>query len=181
MKTFGNDNFILAGFSVRLAAYFIDIIIVNILLCIIRFPMWIIRLFNKNMILFQPLLFDFNIYDIFLYIVSVFYFIIMLYYGGATIGKKLMKIKVVSTNGNKLTFLNIIYRETIGKYLSSIFFIGYIMIICDKYKKGLHDILCDTQVIYNKEQFALIPVAVSFPIANENFEVSEPDEKEDLV
>ena len=48
-----------------------------------------------------------------------------------------------------MTFINVLYRETIGKYLSAIAFIGYFMIAIDDEKRGLHDRLCDTRVIYN--------------------------------
>lgn len=57
---------------------------------------------------------------------------------------------MISANGEKLTFINVLYRETIGKYLSGIaMFVGYFMIAVDEQKRGLHDILCDTRVIYN--------------------------------
>lgn len=73
----------------------------------------------------------------------------MTYYYGTTLGKKLFNLKVVSTDGSELTFINVLYRETIGKYLSSIIFIGYLMISIDSEKRGLHDRLCDTRVVYN--------------------------------
>ena len=64
-----------------------------------------------------------------------------------------MNLRVISANDQKkLTFLNILYRETIGRFLSGfIFGIGYILIGIDKEKRGLHDILCDTRVIYGKK------------------------------
>ena len=74
----------------------------------------------------------------------------MTYFCGATLGKKALKIKVIKQNREKLSLVDVIYRESIGRYLSGlIIFIGYIMIAVDSKKRGLHDILCDTFVIYN--------------------------------
>ena len=63
-----------------------------------------------------------------------------------------MNLRVVSAHHKKLTFLNVLYRETIGRFLSNfILGIGYILIGIDKEKRGLHDILSDTRVIYGKK------------------------------
>ena len=50
------------------------------------------------------------------------------------------------------------YRETIGKFLSGVIMnIGYIIAGIDSEKRALHDILCDTRVIYAK-RVKVIPV-----------------------
>lgn len=72
----------------------------------------------------------------------------MTYLTGATVGKRLMNLRVVACDDSKLTFVNVLYRETIGRYLSSLLFVGYLMIGVSETKQGLHDRLCDTQVIY---------------------------------
>lgn len=59
-----------------------------------------------------------------------------------------MRIKLISTD-EKTSLLTIIYRETIGRYLSSLLFIGYLITFFTKYKQGLHDILSDTYVVYD--------------------------------
>ena len=52
----------------------------------------------------------------------------------------------------------VVYRETIGRFLCSLSVgIGYIMAGVDKEKRGLHDFLCDTRVIYAKK-IKVIPV-----------------------
>lgn len=157
MQTY-TDDIILAGFSVRMAAYLIDLIIINICFLFIKVPIMIIKLFAPNMLIFKAVLFNFTIIDIFFYVLTSAYFVLMVYYNGATIGKMLMNIKVIKTDGNKLNLFDILYRETIGRYLSSILFIGYILIFVNKDKKALHDILSDTQVIYNKARFKSIEI-----------------------
>ena len=67
---------------------------------------------------------------------------------GTTIGKRLFNLAVVDEEGKKLTFLNALYRETVGKYLSAVFYFGYIMIFIDKDNRAFHDYLCDSSVIY---------------------------------
>lgn len=145
-----NNNRVYAGFFVRLAAYLVDIIIVSLVLLTLKTPMWIATIFSSNNPLVQPILFQFSIWDIFLYILTVLYFVLMTYIKGTTIGKQLFRLKVISSNPEeKLSLVNVIYRETIGRYLSSLLFIGYILIAANNDKRALHDILCDTQVIYN--------------------------------
>ena len=69
-----------------------------------------------------------------------------------------MNLRVVSADGQKLTILNVVYRETIGRFLCSLSVgIGYIIAGVDREKRGLHDILCDTRVIYAK-RVKVIPV-----------------------
>ena len=144
------NNIVYAGFFVRLAAYLVDIIIVALALSFFKLPMWIVSLLNPDIPLLQPILFKFSLWDIILYLVGASYFILMTYLKGFTVGKYLLRLKVVSsvTNG-KLSLINIIYRETIGRYLSGIFYIGYLIIGASDNKRALHDRLCETLVTYN--------------------------------
>ena len=97
------------------------------------------------------MLFSYTIKDIYLYLGGVLYYILLTYYTGTTLGKKLMNLRVVAETGEKLTLFNVIYRETIGRFLCSFFWgIGYIMAGIDGQKRGLHDMICGTRVIYEK-------------------------------
>ena len=52
-----------------------------------------------------------------------------------------------------MTFFEVVFRETVGRFLSALILsIGYIMIAVDKQKRGLHDILSDTNVVYYHEK-----------------------------
>lgn len=145
-----NHEVLYAGFLVRLWAYIIDCVIVGCAMLIIRIPMFITSKIFPDLFLFRNILFKFNIVDIAIYIISAAYFIVMTYYYGATLGKKAMKIKVVKENEEKLPIIDIIYRETIGRYLSQIILgIGYLLVAIDSRKRGLHDMLCDTIVVYD--------------------------------
>lgn len=144
------EDIVYAGFFVRLSAYIIDCIIVGIALLVIRIPKLIIYFMNPNGFLIKPMLFEFSIFDIVIYLFGLTYFVLMTYYYGATLGKKLFKLKVCNNADEKLSLVTIIYRESIGRYLSGfILFIGYIMIGLDSKKRALHDMLSDTLVVYN--------------------------------
>ncbi|HHV28164.1 RDD family protein [Acetivibrio mesophilus] len=150
MQCQDNTKTIYAGFGARLSAYLIDSLLVGIALLVVRIPMFVAYLFGSSNFITKPVLFEFNIFDIVIYLLSILYYTLMTYYTGSTLGKKFLSLKVVSANGEKLTFINVLYRETIGKYLSGVVIcIGYFMIAIDEQKRGLHDILCDTRVIYN--------------------------------
>lgn len=150
MQNNNEQEILYAGFLVRLWAYIIDCIIVGCAMLIIRIPMFLISLIFPNIILFKHILFKFTIVDIAVYLCTAAYFIFMTYYFGATLGKKAMKIKVCKEHEEKLPIIDVIYRETIGRYLSGLILcIGYILIAFDNRKRALHDMLCDTVVIYN--------------------------------
>ena len=60
-----------------------------------------------------------------------------------------MKIKVVPVNSKELTFGQVFFREVIGKYLSGLLYIGYILVGIDSEKRGIHDMVADTRVVYD--------------------------------
>ena len=165
-----------AGFFVRLAAYLIDWLIVGAALLVVRIPMWIASLAGGADFMFQDFIFTYSAYDILIYVLKVGYFVIMTYLTGATVGKRLLQIKVVSTEDRKPTFFEIAFRESVGKFLSGlVLYVGYFIIGADKDKKGLHDILSDTRVIYYHKKTIVIPPPVEYrtiqfgQMPNQNF------------
>lgn len=130
-----------AGFFVRLAAFGIDCLLVGAALLPVRGVLSLVPYVAA------PFWLGISAMDIIAYILTSLYFVLMLKYGGATVGKRLFKLKVQKTEG-ELSWLDVIYRETVGKYLSSLLAVGYLMIGFSKDKRGLHDRLCDTEVVY---------------------------------
>lgn len=149
MQPLENNTTAPGGFFARLTAYLIDLLLIGTILTLtVRMPLMLVQAQNPNSWFLSPILFRFSPYDIFLYLAGSAYFIVMTYMTGATVGKRLMNLRVVACDDSKLTLINVLYRETIGRYLSSLLFIGYLMIGASETKQGLHDRLCDTQVIY---------------------------------
>lgn len=70
--------------------------------------------------------------------------------GQATVGKRALGIKVTSLTGERISFANATGRH-FAKFLSGIvLFIGYLMVIWDDKKQGLHDKLAGTLVVKAK-------------------------------
>jgi len=68
---------------------------------------------------------------------------------GATIGKQVMKLKIIKENGSPINYSDALVRE-IASYLSAIvLFIGYLVVIGDKKKQSWHDKLAHTYVVEN--------------------------------
>lgn len=150
-NSYSNENY--AGFWVRLAAYVIDSAIVAIGLLVVRLA-WIgVGALISGTILDGNVLFHYSLKDIVLYIFKVMYFVLLTWCTGTTIGKRLMNLRVVPADRNeKLSFVDVLYRETIGRFLCGIsIWIGYIIVGIDKEKRGFHDMLCDTRVVYEKK------------------------------
>lgn len=144
-----NEKDIYAGFFARLAAYLIDSIILLLLFAIPNLVVYILGLTGSNFFLLKDILFNFSLWDIIEYLLGVTYFVLFTYFSGATLGKMALRIKVVAANGEKPGFFDILFRETIGKYLSALILnLGYLLICVDKEKRGLQDILADTRVVY---------------------------------
>ncbi len=138
-----------AGFFVRFFAYVLDMVILALVLMMPNLVIFFIGLANSDVFFLKPILFHFSLWDIVQYLLMTAYFVLFTYFSGSTLGKKALSIKVVGSKGEKLSFLNVLYRETIGKYLSALILnLGYLLIFADKEKRGLHDIMADTNVIY---------------------------------
>jgi uncharacterized RDD family membrane protein YckC len=91
-------------------------------------------LFHKSFYPISPLIFiAYEVYFIWKY--------------GATFGKKMMKIKVVNTNYQPVSFKQALIRESIGKFLSGIFSLGYFWALWDKDRQTWHDKLAKTYVV----------------------------------
>ena len=142
-----------AGFWVRLAAYCIDSVIVFAGLLVVRLFLSGITAVVEGTAFGGNVLFHYTLKDIILYVFHVLYFILCTYLTGTTLGKRAMNLRVVSADwGQRLSLLDVVYRETVGRFLCSLSIgIGYIIVGFNGEKRGIHDMLCDTRVIYAKK------------------------------
>lgn len=142
-----------AGFWVRAAAYLIDSAVVFAGLLVVRLILLAVLPMLQGTILDGNILFHYTFKDILLYVCQVLYFILCTYHTGTTLGKKAMNLRVVSAEeGGKLSLLDVVYRETVGRFLCSLpIGIGYLIAGLDQEKRGIHDMLCDTRVVYMKK------------------------------
>ena len=144
-----------AGFAVRLAAWLIDACVTLVPLSILRGLKFILSISAPYASLARPVLFHYSPLDILIYLLPVVYFTAMTLSYGATVGKMAMRIKVVSADGDSLSFWQVLMRELVGRYLSlTLLCIGYFMMIPDSQKRALHDRIADTRVIYAVPQYS---------------------------
>lgn len=78
----------------------------------------------------------------------VWYYIFYQAKKGQTVGKMVMHIKVVTDQGTVPSKGTFFLREFIGKWVSQVvLYIGYLMILWDPRKQGLHDKIASTFVV----------------------------------
>ncbi len=140
------ENNAYAGFFVRFAAFVIDSMIAGLIVGIVKIPFSIAAMSGVNF-LKANFIFHYSFLDVLGYVGVAAYFVLLTYYTHSTLGKKLFCLEVVSPE-KEWTFVNILYRETVGRFLSSLLFVGYLAIPVQKKKQGFHDTLCDTYVVY---------------------------------
>ena len=127
-----------AGFGLRLIAEIIDLFILIIIYIIFNYSSTCFES-SINELLVAIIIFGIQV------LIALLYETIMISKYGATIGKMTMKIKVTDYSGNLLP-----YSKSFGRFISKdIIFsftlcIGFLWILWDKKKQGLHDKMAGT-------------------------------------
>ncbi|MUV39137.1 putative membrane protein YteJ [Lentibacillus sp. JNUCC-1] len=83
------------------------------------------------------------------------YFLLMTRYFGQTLGKMIFGLRVISTNGGRPAWGDLIFREVIGRFIYRVFLVMhvlYIVVAFTKNKDGLHDMVANTHVIYERHR-----------------------------
>jgi uncharacterized RDD family membrane protein YckC len=135
-----------AGFWTRFWAYIIDLLIVSSISGIFIKPIFRvldIKISNPSFLLFSP-------YKVTLLILFLAYFALMTKIAGQTVGKMILGIKIVRQDGEKLTWGTILFREVIGRFISKLLTIPYLLVIFMPKKEALHDLFADTYVIHEQ-------------------------------
>ncbi|WP_044565063.1 RDD family protein [Anaerococcus provencensis] len=146
-------SFAYAGFFIRLVAFTIDMVVVYALKRIVT------SFVDPNTAIAFNLHVDVLIY----WILTLAYFTLTTYFNkGQTLGKMITNIRVVSIDGSDLDFLQIVSRETFGRYVQNKFMFLYLIVGFAPMKQSLMDILSDTVVVREN---------VSLYFANEDLEI----------
>ncbi len=140
------EDRVYAGFFVRLIAFAIDSLIAAIAVSVVIAPLSIaamsgVGFLNANFI------FHYTFLDVLDYVGVALYFVLLTYKTHTTPGKAAMGLEVITVD-KEWTFINVLYRETIGRFFSAILCIGYFVVLVQEKKQGFHDMLCDTYVVY---------------------------------
>jgi uncharacterized RDD family membrane protein YckC len=157
-----------AGFWIRFAASLLDGIIIAIPMIIIMVIVFFLMFASSGAfeVLTDPAAMEGDISNQQIFTLLVTYGIVLVlsiiipvvYFAGmhaskwqATIGKKLLKLKVTDLHGNPITFWRALGRYLAMAFLSSIFYIGYIIAGFTEKKQALHDLIAGTVVIKDVE------------------------------
>ena len=145
--TLNYSNFKFASFPERLAAFIID-----------HIAIWILLAFLGNLLNEKP---DYIFIGIVLSIKGAWLAIISgwLYFAiqessvhQGSIGKRIFKLQVIDTKESRISFLKATGRY-FSKYISyTLLFMGFFMMLWDKYHRTLHDRMCNTFVVKQDEQ-----------------------------
>ena len=66
-----------------------------------------------------------------------------------TPGKSVLGLKITDEHGNKISMGTAVMREILGKFISAIImYIGFLMVGFTDRKRGLHDMIANTVVVY---------------------------------
>lgn len=133
-----------AGFWTRFWAYTIDLIVLYAISGIFIKPVF--RAFD--LAVSNPIFLFFTPYKITILIVFLLYFTLMTKYFQQTVGKTALGIKVVSQQGEELTWGALIFREVIGRFISKLLVLPYLLVVFMPKKEALHDIFAETYVVH---------------------------------
>ncbi len=141
-----------AGFWMRFFALFFDWIILSILFApLVAGTVFLGFLYAESLRgIIDPDLIPVVISGIssLVYIFLFFLYFLICHSFGVTIGKKIVGIRVVQSDGSRPGFGRALLRETIGRWLAGlIFYLGYLWIAWDSHKQGWHDKVAGTFVI----------------------------------
>jgi uncharacterized RDD family membrane protein YckC len=131
-----------AGFWMRFWAYLLDLIVVGSIDRILVKPLF--RFLDIPLLessLFAPI-------SIATAITFYAYFVLMTRYFQQTLGKMVFGLRVVGLVEERLSWKTILFREWIGRFISSTIVIGYIITAFLPKKQGLHDLFSDTSVVH---------------------------------
>ena len=134
----------IAGFWTRFWAYLIDLTVIYSVGGLFVKPIFRvidIPVSNPSFLFFTP-------YKITMLVVFMLYFMLMTKYFHQTIGKIILGIKVVPQKGSKLSWGTLFFREVVGRFISKVLLLPYLLVVFMPKKEALHDIFADTYVVH---------------------------------
>lgn len=92
-------------------------------------------------------------YDVARFLLLIWFFVVLLpFANGTTVGKRLLGMRAVKTDGERAGFFTMLIRELIVKYIVVIpIALGLLWIIWDEDRQGWHDKIMNTWVVAKSE------------------------------
>jgi uncharacterized RDD family membrane protein YckC len=144
LKPAGSEHY--GGFWVRAGAKIIDWIVLWGVQMALTVPVTMTASFNLDSPTLYPILITASIYMI-QFLSTMAYNTIMVGRWGATVGKMVTGLKVVTADGGRVGYLRALGRYFAEIVSALILMIGYIMAAFDEEKRTLHDRICHTRVV----------------------------------
>ena len=138
-----------AGFITRAVAFVIDLIIIS---GGILFGDGVLSLIEDFFQMEDTLLFNLMQFIGLQLIFPAAYFIGLVGLFDQTIGKALMGLRVIKANGDHMDLRRAAWRFALIVIGIGPFFMGYIWVLIDNRRRGWHDILAGTYVIYEEDR-----------------------------
>lgn len=135
-----------AGFWTRFWAYVIDLIVISAIGGILVKPVF----YWLELPITNPIFLVFSPYKTVMLIIAICYFLLMTMFFKQTVGKMALGIKVVAQNGEPLTAASVFFREVIGRFISKVLVIPYLLVAFTSNKQALHDLFADTYVVHEQ-------------------------------
>lgn len=93
-----------------------------------------------------------NVLTMNLLVSAVYNVAFMSIFNGQTLGKIMLKLRVIKKNGQRIGILDALVRNVFGYTISGIFFLGYLWAMFDREKQAWHDKLAGTLVVDERRE-----------------------------
>jgi uncharacterized RDD family membrane protein YckC len=168
-----------AGFISRLAAWFVDQLVLVVAFAVIGMTVQLVVTFSGRNV---PALSGEKIAALFgtagfAFAASAIYMALFWYLFGSTLGQLLFGLRVVRSDGSRFLSLPQVVVRVIGFYISmAVLFLGFLWILIDSDRRGWHDKLARTKVIYTFDAPAVDEMPGILPVMS-RMRRSEPAKK----
>lgn len=132
-----------AGFWMRFWAYLLDLIVTSSVIRLFVNPIFHLLDIEKGTSMFSG-------YSVIGAVIFFSYFIFMTKFFGQTLGKMVFGLRVVSLQTDRLSWMDVLFRELIGRYISKTIWGLYLVVAFTKKKQGIHDLFVSTTVIHEE-------------------------------
>lgn len=131
-----------AGFWIRFLAYLVDLVTILAITGILVNPIFRVAGISMDKSFF-------SIYWIGTTLVFLTYFVLLTKFFGQTLGKMLFGLRVIKLNGEKLSWLTVLFREGAIRFILKTVWPLYLVCAFTPNKQGIADFLESTSVVHS--------------------------------
>lgn len=141
-------SFVFASFGQRFFAYLIDLLLINAFSSLTLTIYRVLGFYSSDG--------SFSLFNISTILIYLSYFVLLTKYNqGQTLGKMIMRVRVISLEDKELSWSDVFYREWIGRYIQKKIILLYFFYFFTKRKQTTADLITDTVVVSEKKYLDL--------------------------